>query len=252
MIAIFINTFNDSALLARALRDLFSNLSGDYRLFLDDDGSTEEEFHNISQLAAKYHASLTRAPQKKGRANPYLIVREIEIFQEIIASSPVDVILKMDPDTTIYSPIAFTLSNDTELCGFRKNIDKNNYAHMCLEQVLCKIYSNIRESNSYVQGGFYFIRPVLVKKIVNATAWQQYLQLYTEIDLEVCEDRMLTCLTQAVGGKVEFVNQGFFHGAKDRLEYYGRLWTSRHPALGPFYQGIIRARAGWRRLRGRK
>ena len=148
-LGILINTYNDSGLLKRALRDLFANYTGGYTLFLDDDGSSDDEYRRISEIAAKYSAHLTRSCIKKGRSNAYLIVRQMELFYTLASKHNVDRVLKMDPDTTIYSSSAFNGCFDADLVGFRKIIDYDDLEHRNIRDVFSRIGNRFPLMNSY-------------------------------------------------------------------------------------------------------
>lgn len=236
-LGILVNTYNDASLLRRALRDLSANIMEEYRLVVDDDGSNASQEKQVRDIVQKYNGIMLRAPQKKGRAGS--IAREMELFT-ILLKMDVNRILKIDPDTTVYDRSAFQGPSDADLYGARKRIDKNSLAHRHIMEVLAMIGAPLPNVDAYCQGGFYMLKCDLVEEIVESDSWKKYESIHRQLAFEVFEDRMLSLMAYSLGARIEFWDNGFFHGAKGRLEYQARLLTARYPAAAPLLIPVVR------------
>ena len=237
MLGILINTYNDSSLLRRALRDLFASYNGPYYLWIDDDGSAIEERRAIQKLSDRYGACLTHSPQKKLRIGPYSIVRELEIFNEL-GKRGVDRILKIDPDTTIYSPAALRGPHDADLYGFKKYININESSYKRMMYYFHEGGLDFCDLVTYCQGGFYIIKPALVNRILQSESWDKYLSIFETLNCDVPEDRLLALLAHATGGSIKYWNVGFFHGAKTPIEYFTRRMAALFPFVAPLFHRL--------------
>lgn len=249
MIGILINSYNESDLLARALKDLFNCYNGDYCLWIDDDGSDAAEYNKISELSNQYNAILTISPHKKGRSNPYHFVREMEIYMELIQKHNVTAIVRMDADTTVYSHKAFAGPETADIYGCRKNVNFDSEDFTNTKKLFESIGYRMPTFDSYPQGGFYVVKPKILLNIINSDVWGKFLDFHPEIDYDIFEDRVLISMIHIVGGKVEFWNKGFFHGAKKNFEYQGFLFAGKSPFHKFLWKQIMRSQIFLRRLR---
>ncbi len=217
-LGIFINTYNDSLLLERALRDLFRFYHSSYLLWIDDDGSKKEDIDRLERLVSQYNAKLTYSPKKKGQSGIYLLIREMEIYSQIDQMG-VDRILKMDPDTTIYSEQAFMGPVEAELYGAQKHVRTDDQDYQEMVRVFRQAGMILPDMTGYCQGGFYMLKPSLLRRIAQSSSWKRYIEIYDALAIQVPEDRMLNLLALSVSASIGFWEKGFFHGSRTLWEY---------------------------------
>ncbi len=230
MLGVLINTFNDAKLLKFALQNFAKHYRGEYHLWIDDDGSNVQNEELLEKLVFQYKARLSKSPRKKGQSGAYLIVREMELFEKLWQSGA-NRLLKMDPDTIVYSSQAFAGPVRADLYGARKVIDARDMVNQRLITHFCSDGIDLPKVTDYCQGGFYVMKPALLERIIASSAWQRYLEIYSTMDFPVPEDRFLGLLVRSIGGQVDFWSDGFFHGARSRSEFYLLIGGTRYPKM---------------------